>query len=196
MIKGYDGSIDDIGNGTELAILSLGSIEQHGPHMSIITDWVIADAMGRGVAEKTGGMYVPAFPVSTNREALGKRGAVGMHSDVFYAMLRDVCLNLKATGFRKIAIIQAHGGIFSLTPIVRELNADCNPELMVAKLDMIETCWPKYQKLGITETTDTELHAGEAETSFMLYLAPALVDMSKAVDFVPDGPDLDHRHRP
>ena len=177
MIKGYHGSINDIAD-TELAILSVGSIEQHGPHLPVITDWAIADAMGKAVAEKTGGFYIPALPISTNAENRGKRGSVGMHSDVFYNMLRDICLNLKSQGFKKIAIIQTHGGIFVMNPVVREL---------IAKLDMLEICWPKYKAAGILET-DNELHAGEGETSLMLYLHPELVDMSKAVDYVPDIP--------
>ena len=82
MIRGLHGCIDDIA-ATDLAILSVGSIEQHGPHLSVITDWAIADAMGRGVAEKTGGFYIPALPISTNKEARGKRGSVGMNSDTF-----------------------------------------------------------------------------------------------------------------
>ncbi|MEG1316430.1 MAG: creatininase family protein [Oscillospiraceae bacterium] len=186
MIIGYHGSINDITE-TELAIISVGSIEQHGPHLPVITDWAIADAMGRAVAEKTGGFYIPALPISTNAENRGKRGSVGMHSDVFYAMLRDICLNLKNQGFKRIAIIQTHGGIFVMNPVVRELNADFNPDLMVAKLDMLEICWPKYNSAGILETSN-ELHAGEGETSLMLYLHPELVDMSKAVDYVPDIP--------
>ena len=186
MIRGLHGSINDIAD-TDLAILSVGSIEQHGPHLSVITDWAIADAMGRGVAEKTGGFYIPALPISTNKEARGKRGSVGMNSDTFYRMIRDICLDLKAQGFRKIGIIRAHGGIFVMTAIIRELNAEFNPDLMVANLDMLEICWPKYKPMGILDT-DTELHAGEGETSLMLYLHPELVDMEKAVDFVPQVP--------
>ena len=74
-----------------------------------------------------------------------------------------------------------------MTSIVRELNAEFNPDLMVANLNMLEICWPKYKPLGILET-DSELHAGEGETSLMLYLYPELVNMEKAVDFVPDVP--------
>jgi creatinine amidohydrolase len=186
MIRGYHGSIDDISD-TDLAIISVGSIEQHGPHLPVITDWAIADAIGKALAEKSKGFYIPALPISTNAEQRGKRGSVGMHSDTFYRMLTDICLNLKVQGFKKIAVVQTHGGIFVMNPIIRELNADYNPDLMVAKLDMLEICWPQYKDAGILEM-DTELHAGEGETSLMLYLHPELVDMSKAVDFVPDVP--------
>jgi creatinine amidohydrolase len=139
------------------------------------------------VAEKTGGFYIPALPISTNKEMRGKRGSVGMSSDTFYRMIFDICEDLKRQGFRKIGIIQAHGGIFVMTPVVRELNEKYNPDLMVAKLDLLEIGWPHYFRSGLIET-NAELHAGEVETSMMLYLHPELVDMSKAEDYVPDVP--------
>ena len=186
MIRGWNGNIDDVA-GTELAILPVGSIENHGLHLPVTTDWIIADAMGRGIAEKTGGFYIPALPISTNKEHRGKRGSVGMHSDIFYRMIVDICLDLKAQGFKRVCIIQGHGGIFVMNPIVRELNADNNPELMVVKLDLMEVCWSEFEKRGLLEGTPG-IHAEEVETSLMLHLNPELVDMSKAVDFIPDIP--------
>lgn len=185
MILGFDGCVDDIAK-TDLAILSVGSIEQHGPHLPVFTDWAIADAIGKGVAEKSGGFYVPALPISTNKENRGKKGSVGMRSDTFYRMIEDICLDLKAQGFRRVGIVVAHGGIFVMTPVIRELNAAHNPDLFVAKLDILDICWPKYKPAGILET-DNELHAGEGETSLMLHLYPEQVNMDKAIDFVPDG---------
>jgi len=186
MIRGWDGCIDDIAD-TELAILPVGSIENHGPHLPVATDWIIADAIGRGIAEKTGGFYIPALPISTNKEHRGKRGSVGMHSDVFYRMIFDICLDLKAQGFKRVCIIQGHGGIFVMNPIVRELNADHNPDLMVVKIDLTEICWTEYQNRGLLEGVPG-IHAEEVETSMILHLHPELVDMSKAVDFIPSVP--------
>ena len=186
MIRGWDGSIDDVA-GTELAILPVASIEQHGPHLSVATDWIIADALGRSIAEKTGGFFIPPLPISTNKEHRGKRGSVGMHSDVFYKMLTDICLDLKAQGFKRIAVVQTHGGIFVMNPVIRELNADHNPDLLVVKLEALENAWPSLKALGLLEDPPG-IHAEEVETSFMLHLHPELVDMSKAVDYYPSVP--------
>jgi len=115
---------------------------------------------------------------------MGHRGsAVGMGPKTFFDMMWDVCVCLKDQGFRRIGIIQAHGGVFMMTPLVRELNATFQPHLMVAKLDCIEI-WPELVPAGILET-NSELHAGEGETSLMLHLRPELVQMDKAVDWVP-----------
>lgn len=186
MILGYSTINEVVESKTELAILSVGSIEQHGPHLPLTTDWEIATALGMGVAERTSGFYIPALPVSTCKEHMGRRGSwVAMSPKTFYDMMWDICVCLKSQGFRRIGIIQTHGGIFTMTPLVRELNAAFQPELMVAKLDCMEI-GAELASNGILES-DNELHAGECETSLMLHLKPELVHMDKAIDWVPEG---------
>ena len=101
-------------------------------------------------------------------------------------MMTDIILSLKTQGFKKVGILQCHGGIFIMTPIVRDLNAKYNPELMVANVDPC-TFWPILYQEGIIET-NTELHAGEVETSQMLAVAPESVHLERAIDFVPEVP--------
>jgi len=181
----YQMTADDIvKQDPELAIIPVGSLEQHGPHLPIMTDWAIATALGQGVAEKTGGFLIPALPISTCREHMGKKGSVWMEPPTFYQMMTDIIMSLKTQGFKKICILQNHGGIFVMTPIVRDLNAKYNPDLMVAKIDTM-SIFPKLYEEGLVET-NTELHAGEFETSEILALAPETVHMDRAVDFVPD----------
>lgn len=168
----------------ELAIIPVGSIEQHGPHLPVMTDWAIATELGKRVAEKTGAFLLPALPVSTCREHMGKKGAVWMEPTTFYQMMTDIILSLKTQGFKKVAILQLHGGIFVMTPLVRDLNAKYNPDLMVALIDPGIFSQTLYRE-GILETS-TELHAGESETSSILAVAPETVHMDRAVDFVPN----------
>ena len=165
----------------ELAIIPVGSIEQHGPHLPIMTDWAIATEVGRRVAEKMDAFLLPALPVSTCREHMGKKGTVWMEPTTFYQMMHDIIMSLKLQGFKRVGIITTHGGIFITTPLVRDLNAKFQPDLQVAIVSSdilaIE---------GILETPG--LHADESETSQMLAIAPETVHMDKAVDFVPDVP--------
>ena len=170
----------------ELAIIPVGSIEQHGPHLPVMTDWAIAAELGQRVAEKMGAFLLPALPVSTCRENMGKKGTVWMEPVTFYQMMNDIIMSLKLQGFKKVALLQMHGGIFIMTPLVRDLNAKFNPDLMVVNVDGCAFFPPLYQE-GIIET-NTELHAGEVETSQMLAIAPETVHMDRAVDFVPTVP--------
>ena len=170
----------------DLAIIPVGSIEQHGAHLPIMTDWAIATELGRRVAERMNAFQLPALPVSTNREQMGKKGTVWMEPVTFYQMMTDMILCLKTQGFRRIGIVQCHGGIFIMTPLIRDLNARYNPDLMVAVAD---TCAFNdiLHREGILES-ENELHAGEGETSQMLCIAPETVHMDLAEDFVPSVP--------
>ena len=170
----------------ELAIIPVGSLEQHGPHLPVMTDWTIAMELGKRVAEKTGGFLLPALPISTCREHMGKKGAVWMEPTTFYQMMNDIIMSLKTQGFKKVVILQMHGGIFVMTPLVRDLNAKFNPELMVVNIDGCSFFAPLFNE-GTLET-QTELHAGECETSQILAVAPETVHMDLAKDFVPNVP--------
>lgn len=170
----------------ELAIIPVGSLEQHGAHLPVMTDWAIAAELGKRVAEKMGAFLVPALPISTCREQMGKKGSVWMEPMTFYQMMTDIILSLKLQGFKKVGILQCHGGIFVMTPLVRDLNARHNPDLMVALVDS-GVYSPPLRAEGILETP-AELHAGESETSKVLAIAPETVHMDRAVDFVPDVP--------
>lgn len=170
----------------QIAIIPVGSLEQHGPHLPVMTDWAIAAETGRRVAEKMGAFLVPALPISTCREQMGKKGSVWMEPVTFYQMMTDIILSLKLQGFRKVGIVQCHGGIFIMTPLVRDLNARHNPDLMVA-LAAPGNFADQLRAEGILETTGG-LHACESETSRMLALAPETVHMDRAVDFIPQVP--------
>ena len=169
----------------DLAIIPVGSLEQHGPHLPVMTDWAIAVELGKRVAKRMGAFLVPALPISTCREQMGKKGSVWMEPPTFYQMMTDIIMSLKVQGFKRVGILQCHGGIFIMTPLVRDLNAKYNPDLMVAVVDS-GVFGPTLLKEGIIETT--ELHAGEGETSKILAIAPETVHMDKALDFVPDVP--------
>ena len=170
----------------ELAIIPVGSLEQHGSHLPVMTDWAIAAELGKRVAEKMGAFLVPALPISTCREQMGKKGSVWMEPMTFYQMMTDIIMSLKLQGFKKVGILQCHGGIYVMTPLVRDLNARHNPDLMVALVDS-GVYSPPLRAEGILETP-AELHAGESETSKVLAIAPETVHMDKAVDYIPDVP--------
>ena len=165
----------------DTAVIPVGSLEQHGPHLPIMTDWAIATELGRRVAERMNAFLLPAFPISTCREHMGKKGSVWMEATTFYQMMYDVVMSLKTQGFKRVAFVITHGGIFVMGPLVRDLNARFNPDLMVAFVT------PDTSNLkGITETRG--LHADESETSQILAIAPETVHMDRAVDFDPEVP--------
>ncbi len=182
----YKMTVDEITEqNPELAIIPIGSLEQHGSHLPIMTDWAIATELGKRVAEGMHAFLLPALPISTCREHMGKKGSVWMEPTTFYQMMCDIIMSLKTQGFKRVGILTTHGGIFITTPLVRDLNAKFQPDLQVA-IASGDVLAPAVNKEKILETYD--LHAGEGETSLMLAIAPETVHMDRAVDFVPDVP--------
>lgn len=182
----YNSTAEDIRKADpDTAVLPVGSTEQHGPHLPVGTDFMIAEAVAKGVAERLGAYLLPAIPISTCREHMGKKGSVWMNPDTFYNVIKDILLSLKEQGFKKIIYIQAHGGIFTGTPAIREVNAT-NPDIKVVKIDLVQF-FTSNELSSILECKDN-LHACEYETSLMLYLHEDLVRKELIEDYIPNIP--------
>ena len=63
-------------SGADTAILPVGAVEQHGPHLPIWVDWKQTDALGRGVAERLGALLLPALPYGNSEAHAGFRGSI------------------------------------------------------------------------------------------------------------------------
>lgn len=182
----YNSTIDEIHDSfADTAVLPIGSTEQHGHHLPVATDSIIAARVSEKIASELGAYLLPALPISTCREHMGKRGSVWINPDTFYHMLKDIVMSLKEQGFKRVVTVLGHGGIFIANPLIRELNAT-NHEIKVIKVDLMQFIESALQN-GILEC-GSNLHACEYETSLMLYLDERLVKKDKIVDFVPDVP--------
>ena len=160
----------------EIAILPIGSFEQHGPHLPLNTDNIQVEAKAERVAKELNAYLLPVQPITTCYEHHGKRGSVHYSSDVFGKILIGLVEKLYKQGFRKIVIMVGHGGIFITEPILRHLNY-IYKDLHVITSD--------FHAQFDYENMD---HAGECETSWILYHRPDLVHMENAVDFTPESP--------
>jgi len=157
----------------DTAILPIGSIEQHGPHLPMGTDWIFADEDAKRIAEKVGNCYLlPALPYGNAQEHLGFCGTITLRPQTLAQVIRDIALSLYLQGIKKIVIFSDHGGNWIIKPTIRELNLE-------------------YPDLKIIHGTSmggrpTDVHAGDSETSRMLYLNEKLVKKDRIVDSVPD----------
>lgn len=170
----------------DLAILPLGSTEQHGPHLPLCTDTVIAGEISREIARRTGAYLLPTIPITTCYEHKGKKGSIWMRPSTFYQVIQDIALGLRDQGFSKLAVFLGHWGVFIAPPAIREINA-CFDGITVAILPDNSTLNERFKRIV---EAPMEIHAGEIETSLMLYLRENLVrkDKIEGADFVPDYP--------
>ena len=171
-------------SGIRTAIIPVGSIEQHASHLPVGTDYLIAQKMGEALAEKLDAFLLPALPFSTCYEHRGSMGTVCFKPDTFYKMLQDLVLCLKDQGFNRVVVLSCHGGTFIIKPCIRELNA-LYDDLVVILPEV-----PMSDKRKAIVENYSDIHAGESETSKVLYLHEELVkkDLMMENDCVPDVP--------
>lgn len=98
--------------GNDIAILPIGSLEQHGPHLLLGTDGFYAQAVAQEIGKCSGGVVFPPVPFSwvgcTNVFA----GGIGVRESLFLDYLRAVVKRLWKSGFRRIVVVNGHGGNF------------------------------------------------------------------------------------
>jgi creatinine amidohydrolase len=162
-----------------LAVLPIGSIEQHSRHLPLGTDWIAATALADRVARELGAYLFPALPVSMGRCHKPMAGTVWLRPMTLAGVVTDVVQSLVASGIRQVLLINGHGGNFTLEVATRELNM-AHPDLTV----ILPPMTLRSKGPAIFETAGQEVHAGESETSVMLAIDPMLVGDDR-VDHIP-----------
>lgn len=163
-----------------VALLPLAALEQHGPHLPVEVDCVLAEAVARRTAETLAATFqVAVLPVvwtgiSEHHVSFG--GTISLGFEAYAGLVEGICRSLTRAGFRRIVLLNGHGGNDSaLKVLVDELQ----PRLEAALVHL--TYWHAAAETiaPLLEAQDRLLHACEAETSMMLALRPELVDPSR-----------------
>jgi len=152
----------------EIAVFGIGAVEQHSIHLPLGTDWLGVSDLTQRVARELDAFLVPALPFSMSECHGPMAGTVWLKPETLAAVVRDTALSLYVQGFRKILIINGHGGNFVLEAEIRRLNLNY-PDLMVLLVPPLyapRAGDPKIWDKGVG------IHAGENETSRQLYINP------------------------
>lgn len=173
-----------------VVILPIGSTEQHGPHLPVDVDSRLAAEIAARTAQivtrQQPVLVLPALWVSLAEHHMNFEGTLTLDFATFSAVLRCIVRSLARHGYRRIVLLNGHGGnVAALTVIVSELSLEF--DLPLACLTYWDTAQVEFA--AILEKQPNLRHACEAETSMMMALAPALVDAEKAraVDAPPEG---------
>ncbi len=155
-------------------LLPAGSLEEHGYHLPLGTDTMIAVAVCREAGKRTGTACAPPLWYSFSRSTRGYPGTVMTGREELRAYLRGVLSGLAESGFRRILVVPGH---FSRAAIEALEEACTEAEAEAEVFD--------FSTLDFSDILETmPMHACEAETSLMLYLHPEAVRMELAVDEV------------
>jgi creatinine amidohydrolase len=157
---------------THTVLVPIGSLEQHGPHLPLETDTILASEVARRAAEKAEVALAPAIQFGFSVEHMNFSGTISLGPETLMRVIKDVSRSLVHHGFKKIVFINGHGGnIGVLTTAIQSLKGEF--EAVFALVNIWELAISEFQKLRESEPGDMG-HADEFETSLLL-----TVDISK-----------------
>ncbi|GCD46781.1 creatininase family protein [Streptomyces paromomycinus] len=168
-------SEDERRKGPTIAVLPVGSFEQHGAHLPLTTDTAIACMIAKRIADDHGLFLLPPITVSCSHEHAGMAGMAGtvsISAGTLYAVVNDIWRSLKASGVPGLLIVNGHGGNYVLSNVAQEANVD-GPR--VALFPVSEDRARARQEAGLESDGPGDMHGGEFEVSLLLHGAPHLV---------------------
>jgi creatinine amidohydrolase len=160
-----------------VVILPVAALEQHGPHLPTMVDTRLCSACAKqgaelAAAQGTRAVVLPCVWTGMSDHHLPFGGTVSLPFDAFRAVLLGIARSVRASGFRKLFILNGHGGnIFALPTIIHE----------AASIEGLRVAGGTYWFLAedaigkILEDQTGVRHACEAETSAMMAVEPGLV---------------------
>ena len=164
-----------------LALLPIGQLEEHGRHLPVSTDLVIAERVVRAAAEGLRDaecLVLPAVWSGYSGKELAKwPGTIRLRTRVFADMVFDVVRSLTDMGIRKVVTVNGHGHHPAILEMVAREIAD-ETGIYIACVDVAKMAAPAVARYRKSEPGGC-IHGGEFETSLMLYLGAA-VDMAQA----------------
>src|SRR5213076_1611453 len=117
-------SEDEKRRAAPVAVLPVGSFEQHGPSLPLTTDTIVACAIAERIAAAYDLFLLPPITISCSQEHNGWPGTVSISHTTLTAVITDVMASLRRTGPARLALVNGHGGNYVLSNIVQEANVD------------------------------------------------------------------------
>jgi len=188
--------LNDLAKRDAVVIVPVGSTEQHGPHLPTQVDALLAGEVSRRAARRVIGGHHGNMPVvvaptvwsglAEHHMSLG--GTLSLDLATFHALLRCIVRSITRHGFKRILLLNGHGGnIAALTAIVNDFAIEFSAPIATTSYWLLAA--DAFGK--ILEKQSNVRHACEAETSMLLAIVPDLVDMGRAQDAVgPTGREL------
>lgn len=167
-----------------IAILPTAAIEQHGPHLPVGTDTIIAEGMLAELRRQCPAdldiLILPVQAVGKSNEHLWAKGTVTLTAEAALAAWLEIGLSVARAGLRKLVIVNSHGGNVAVNEILgREFR-------LRAGLLAVKCAWSGFgapEGLYSAQERSFGIHGGDVETSLVLHFAPHTVDMAAARDF-------------
>lgn len=171
-----------------VVILPLGATEQHGHHLPLGVDIYLSEYFSKEVAKATGALVAPTLPFGYSWVWRDVPGTISLQQNLVEDVIKDVAHSVSRYGGKMLVLINGHdSNNSSMKYAVRELADELD-------MPVIYLFYPRMSEV-IKEVCESPtwngmIHACEFETSLMLHVNEALVDMNKTIKEYPKTPNL------
>ena len=166
-------------------LLPIGSVEQHGPRCAFGTDYLIAEALGKEVEERTNTIVAPSPSYGMSIHHLGFPGSATLQPSNMMRAYEDIIWSFRTAGFKRILIVNGHGGNVST---INCMLSEISNKWQELKLKFKN--WWDYADVNTyikRAFGDREgQHGTPGETSMMMYLFPGVIRQDREVEFRSD----------
>jgi creatinine amidohydrolase len=162
-------TVEERDRAARVALLPVGSFEQHGPFLPLATDTVVAVTVARALGAATPVLQLPPVTISCSHEHAAWAGTVSISAATLFAVVNDIAESLRRSGVERLVIVSGHGGNYVLGNVVQESAG--RMALFPSEVD-----WARARvAAGMQTPWESDMHAGELETSILLHAHPELV---------------------
>src|SRR6185436_9181688 len=169
-------------------IVPTGATEQHGPHGPLLTDVLIPQEIARRMATQVGALVAPPINYALSYPHVGFTGLVHIRIPTFMALIADLCVSFATSGFKRIIFLNGH---YDNTYAIAYGCAEAADKMPRGVHAFPVNYWDGLTTEEVAEFSGLKngLHANAAETSAVLAINPALVDLDAANAEFPPFPD-------
>ena len=171
--------VRDLLTRTDMVIIPVASLEQHGLHLPIGTDYLNGVERAKLIAQRTDALVAPILLPGQSPYHMEFEGTITLSSETVQAVIVESVESLIRHGFKRFLILNSHGGNRAITTFIVDR---INQETAGIAVDLGAAAAPFMARASSSDPpTELDRHGGTGETSNSMYLTPNLVDLEAAV---------------
>lgn len=170
--------VEELLTKTDMVIIPVGAIEQHGRHLPLGTDFINGVESCKLIAQERDVLVAPVLMAGQSPYHMGFAGTITLSAETILKVHMEAVESLIKHGFKRFMILNSHGGNRAITTLLVDQINQTTPGIAV---DLGVAMRPFRKSGGLPPSDDFDRHGGVSETSRSMYYMPTLVDFDAAV---------------